>query len=135
MSKLINERSQALINSGEAIKEIKTFLKGWKPDTKVNVVKMLNFLSVVNNATTIKNIKDSCYNFLSNRCAECDNAVDPDSGLEVVRVEMNKNVIVETDEIRETKALIKVLQLELKELEAAADISHTNTSVYYKAKI
>lgn len=135
MSEIIKSGSQALINSGEAIKEIKTFLKGWKPSTKVDAVKMLNFLSVVNNATTTKNIKDNCYTFLSNRCAECDNAVDPDSGLEVVRVEMNKNVIVETDEIREKKALIKVLQLELKELEEAADISHTNTTVYYKAKI
>ena len=129
------QKTQSLISSGEAIREIKNFLKGWKPTTKVEVVKMLSFLSVVNNDTTIKNIKSDCYNFLSARCAECENAIDPESGLEVVRVEVNKKVVEETIEMVQKKELIKLLQLELKELEDKAAVLYTNTNIYYKAKL
>lgn len=131
----VEKTGQSIISDSQSIKDIQSFMKSWKPTTKVEVVKMLNFLSVVNNATTVKKIKDACYSFLDNKCAECVNAIDPESGLEVVRVDVNKNVLVETEEIRQKKALIKLLQSELKELEEKAEVSHTQTSFYYKAKI
>ena len=83
-----------LKTSGAEITNLKEVLKNWKPSNKIEVVKMLSFISVTNNATVTKKIKDACYEYLNNRCAECENAIDPESGLEVKRIEVNKNIIL-----------------------------------------
>ncbi|MBP8762276.1 MAG: hypothetical protein KBH21_00320 [Acetoanaerobium sp.] len=127
------ENSLSLITSGTQISNLKEVLKNWKPSNKIEVVKMLSFISVTNNATVTKKIKDACYEYLNNRCAECENAIDPESGLEVKRVEVNKNIFNESLEIQNIKKEIEVLKKRLKDAEEAAGVSHTETSFYYKA--
>jgi uncharacterized coiled-coil protein SlyX len=135
MTEVVIKQEQSVINSGDAIRELKDTLKSWKPKTKVDTVKMLTFLSVVGNAATVKKLKDSCYQYLDERCAECENAVDAESGLEVVRVEVNKNVFNTTPEIEEIEKDMALLKARLKSAQEAAGVSHTETTFYYKAKI
>ena len=97
-----------LKTSGAEITNLKEVLKNWKPSNKIEVVKMLSFISVTNNATVTKKIKDACYEYLNNRCAECENAIDPESGLEVKRIEVNKNIINDSLEIQNIKKEIEV---------------------------
>jgi hypothetical protein len=96
---------------------------------------MLAFLSITNNDSTAKRLKESCTNFLLNRCAECENAIDVESGTEVTKVERSANVYNSSDEIDTITAQIENLKAKLEDAKEAAGISHTKTTTYYKVKL
>jgi len=91
--------------------------------------------SITNNDSTAKKLKESCTNFLINRCTECENAVDAESGVEVTKVERNVNVYNDSEEVNTITAQIEELKERLKEAQELAGINHTKTTVYYKVKI
>lgn len=91
--------------------------------------------SITNNDSTAKRLKESCTNFLLNRCAECENAVDAESGVEVTKVERNTNVYNSSEEVDNITAQIEELKVKLDAAKEAAGINHTKSTVYYKVKI
>lgn len=133
MSDLITNNS--VVNSGEGIKNLKQVLKDWKATTKIDVVKMLAFLSVVGNDTTVKSIKEKCYSFLQDRCADCENAVDPESGIEVTRVDRNVNIFNPSAEVDKLNEQMVKLKEKIKKAQDKAGIAHTETNSYYKVKL
>lgn len=134
MSELIKTQQNGLVVP-TALKEMQTTLKSFIPKTKNDAIRMLAFLSITNNDATAKKLRESCTNFLLNRCAECENAVDVESGVEVTKVERSVNVYNNSEEVDSITAQIDELKVRLKEAQEAAGISHTNTSTYYKVKI
>lgn len=133
MSELIKTQNGLVVPT--ALKEMQTTLKSFTPKTKNDAIRMLAFLSITNNDSTAKRLKESCTNFLLNRCAECENAIDVESGVEVTKVERNTNVYNSSEEIDNITAQIEELEVKLKQAQEAAGISHTKTSTYYKVKI
>ena len=120
--------------SGNLATGIKTYLKNWKPASKVDVVRMLSFMSAVTNDTTVKRVKELSYNYLQNVCADCENAIDPEFGLEVSRVDRNTDVYNESPEVLKIKEQIEKLKVKLAEAQKKAGIEKTIISTYYKAK-
>lgn len=133
MSELI--KTQNGVVAPTALKEMQTTLKNFTPKTKNDAIRMLAFLSITNNESTAKKLKESCTNFLINRCAECENAVDAESGVEVTKVERNVNVYNDSEEVNTITAQIEELKAKLKEAQELAGINNTKTTVYYKVKI
>ena len=133
MSELI--KTQNGLVAPTALKEMQTTLKSFTPKTKNDAIRMLAFLSITNNDKVAKKLKESCTNFLLNRCAECENAVDVESGVEVTKVERNTNVYNSSEEIDNITTQIEELKVKLEAAKEAAGISHTKTSTYYKVKI
>ena len=134
MSELIKTQENGLVVP-TALKDLQTTLKSFIPKTKNDAIRMLAFLSITNHEPTAKKLRESCTNFLLNRCAECENAVDAESGVEVTKVERNVNVYNNSEEVDSITAQIEELKVRLKEAQEAAGISHTNTSTYYKVKV
>jgi len=118
-----------------ALKEMQTTLKSFTPKTKNDAIRMLAFLSITNHEATAKRLKESCTNFLLNRCAECENAIDIESGVEVTKVERSANVYNSSDEIDTITAQIENLKAKLEDAKEAAGISRTKTTTYYKVKL
>ncbi len=121
--------------SGGGLTAIKQTLKDFKVTTKAEAIKMLAFISITNNEAAIKGLKEKCYSFLQNRCNDCENAIDTETGIEVTKVEKNTNVFNESAEVDKIKAEMEKLKEKLKKAQEKAGISHTNTSVYYKVKL
>ncbi|MFZ2486921.1 MAG: hypothetical protein WAZ19_02270 [Anaerolineae bacterium] len=133
MSEIIKTQNGLVVPT--ALKEMQATLKSFIPKTKNDAIRMLAFLSITNHEATAKRLKESCTNFLLNRCAECENAIDVESGAEVTKVERNTNVYNDSPEVDEISAQIEELKVRLKEAQEAAGISHTKTSTYYRVKI
>lgn len=134
MSEVIQTGS-SVVSSGEAIKNLKQVLKDFKVQTKLDAVRMLGFLSVVTNEATVKNLKASCYSFLQDRCSDCLNAVDPDSGIEVTKVEKHTPVYNQSEEVDKIVAQIEKLKAKLKAAQDKAGVAFTKDSSYYKVKL
>jgi ribosome-associated translation inhibitor RaiA len=122
-----------VVSNGESIKALAEVLKDWKPANKIDTVKMLCFLSVVDKSA--KELKEKSYNYLQNICKDCENAIDPDSGLEVVRTERNTKFYNTSDEIEKLEEQLEKIQAKIKAAKEKAGISHTIPTVYYRAKI
>lgn len=133
MTELIKTQNGLVVPT--ALKEMQTTLKSFTPKTKNDAIRMLAFLSITNHEATAKKLKESCTNFLLNRCAECENAIDIESGVEVTKVERNTNVYNSSEEVDSITAQIEELKVRLKEAQEAAGISRTKTSTYYKVKL
>jgi hypothetical protein len=133
MSEIIKTQNGLVVPT--ALKEMQTTLKSFTPKTKNDAIRMLAFLSIANNDSTAKRLKESCTNFLLNRCAECENAIDIESGVEVTKVERNVNVYNDSPEVDKISAQIEELKVRLKEAQEAAGINNTKTTVYYKVKL
>ena len=118
--------------SSNVITTIKDFMKNYKPTNKIEAIRLLAFLSASGNAADAKRLKDLCYSFLSDRCAEWANAVDPETGLEVVRVEREVKVFNQSDKVDKITADIEKLKLRLKTEQEKAGVAKTISSVYYK---
>ena len=65
--------------SREAAKQT---LKDFKPKSKGEAIRAIQMLSLLNSAE--KEIKQACYDFLNNRCADCANHIDPETGNQLV---------------------------------------------------
>lgn len=134
MSEVV-QTNNSVVSSGEAIKNLKETLKGFKVNTKVDAVKMLAFLSVVTNDTTVKALKEKCYSFLQDRCSDCLNAVDPESGIEVTKVEKHTPVYNQSEEVDKINAQMEKLKVKLKAAQEKAGVQFTKESSYYKVKM
>lgn len=135
MSKQEIVASDTKIIAADSLKDIQTILKNFKPSTKNEAIRMLAFLSITNNDATTKRLKDACTSFLLNRCAECENAVDPVSGVEVTKVERSINIYNDSDDVAKISSQIEELKCKLKDAQEKAGISHSKTTTYYKVKI
>ena len=96
---------------------------------------MLGFLSVVTNEDTVKKLKSSCYSFLQDRCSDCLNAVDPDSGIEVTKVEKHIKVYNQSEEVDKLTAQMEKLKAKIKVAQEKAGVAFTKESSYYKVKL
>lgn len=119
-----------LINfqSREAAKQS---LKDLKPQTKQEAIKIIHFLSLIKSAE--KDLKEKAYNFITNRCADCANHVDEETGLEVVLVEPMKKVYNETEELNRLLEQKKKLEEKIKEAQKAAGYTEVEGTSYWKA--
>lgn len=133
-SKTVVAKNAALISSGQNIMAFRELLKAWKPSDKIEVVKMLAFLSITGNADTVKKIKDACYSYLDVQCKGCLNAIDPESGIEVERRERETKVYNESEELIKLTAQMEKLKAKIKAAQEKAGVKETNTSVYYQLK-
>lgn len=127
-------RNTEVTVGGNLATGIKTYLKNWKPSSKVDVVRMLSFISAVTNDTTVKRVKELSYNYLQNVCADCENAIDPEFGLEVSKVERETKVYNESPEILKIKGQIEKLKVKLAAAQEEAGVEKTIISTYYKVK-
>lgn len=127
-------KETGVVVTGNLATGIKTYLKGWKPTSKIEVVRMLSFISAVTNDTILKKIKELSYNYLQEICKDCENAIDPEFGLEINKVEREVKVYNETPEILKIKDQMEKLKLKLVAAQEKAGVEKTITSIYYKAK-
>ena len=121
--------------AADALRNLNENFKTFKPTTKNDAMRMLALLSITNNDATTKKIKQACYSFLQNRCADCENAVDVETGIEVLKIERNTQIYNESSEIDAIEAAIEALKDKLKLAKESAGINHTKTDVYYKVKL
>lgn len=131
MSELIKTQENGLVVP-TALKEMQTTLKSFTPKTKNDAIRMLAFLSAATNTKDSERIKKECYSFLSNRCAECENAVDPETGIEVTRVERETKVYNDSEDVASIEKKIEELKAKLAKAKEKAGVAYTNISVYYK---
>ena len=101
--------------SREAIKQR---LIEFKPKNKSEAIKPLQLLSVLKSVE--KQIKQACYDFLDNRCGDCANHIDPDTGMEVVLVETTEKVYNETEELKDLLEQEKALKEKIKKAKERA---------------
>lgn len=129
----VEKIKQTVVSNGQNVKTLAEVLKDWKPANKIDTVKMLCFLSVVDK--NAKELKEKSYNYLQNVCKDCDSAIDPDSGLEVVKTERGTKVYNTSEEVQKLEAQVEKLQAKLKAAKEKAGVSHTINTVFYRAKI
>lgn len=130
----LTQKAETSIMDVNLVSGLKTFLKNWSPTNKAQAVRMLSFLSTVSNEAISKRIKSECYNFLLGRCANCENAIDPETGLEVVKVEKNTKVYNTNETIEALEVQISELKKKLEEEREKAGVNHSVTTVFYKTK-
>jgi uncharacterized phage infection (PIP) family protein YhgE len=115
-------------------------LANWEPETKKDSIRMLHFISTITKYS--KNLKQSCYSFLKEKTSTSQNAVDPESGLEVVAVTPKIKVYKESEKsklisnkISKLESQLKKLKDDLKkELELNGIDYEVDDETYYKCK-
>ena len=115
-------------------------LANWEPETKKDSIRMLHFISNITKYS--KNLKQSCYSFLKEKTSTSQNAVDPESGLEVVAVTPKIKVYKESEKsklisnkISKLESQLKKLKDDLKkELELNGIDYEVDDETYYKCK-
>lgn len=115
-------------------------LANWEPETKKDSIRMLHFISTITKYS--KNLKQSCYSFLKEKTSTSQNAIDPESGLEVVAVTPKIKVYKESkkskllsDKISKLESQLKKLKDDLKkELELNGVDYEVDDEIYYKCK-
>ena len=115
-------------------------LANWEPETKKDSIRMLHFISTITKYS--KNLKQSCYSFLKEKTSTSQNAVDPESGLEVVAVTPKIKVYKESEKsklisnkISKLESQLKKLKDDLKkELELNEIDYEVDDETYYKCK-
>jgi hypothetical protein len=105
-------------------------LAQWKPVTKKESIRMLHFISSLTKYS--KNIKDACYYYLQNSTATSQNAVDPESGLEVVLVEPKTKVYKESDATIALEAKLEKLLLEVADVKAQLKTEYEANGLDYE---
>jgi hypothetical protein len=135
MSVVTKTNNSVSLIAADVLRNLNENFKTFKPNTKNDAMRMLALLSITNNEATTKKIKQACYSFLQNRCADCENAVDVETGIEVLKIERNTQIYNESSEIDAIETEINALKDKLKLAKESAGISHTKTDVYYKVKL
>lgn len=115
-------------------------LASWSPSSKKDSIRMIHFISLLTKHA--KHLKNGCYAYLHDKYPDSQNAVDAESGLEVIKVTpqtkvYKKNEQTEAIELAiETKiAELKSLEAELKKLYEENGVDYiVDSSSYYKAK-
>jgi len=127
-----NNNTQLATSTG--VTAFRSFMKKWSPRTKIDAILGLAFLSAASNKEDSDRMKKECYDFLSNRCQECANAVDPETGIEVTRVEKKEKVYNESAEVKKLEAQKKALEEKIKAAKEKAGVKEINITTYYKVK-
>lgn len=127
------QNTQLTISTG--IATFKNFMKTWAPRNKNDAVLGLALRSMLSNKEDLSRIGDLCNSFLSNRCAECANAIDPETGIEVTRVERKEKIYNESAEVKKLEDQKKALEEKIKLAKERAGVKETNITTYYKVKM
>lgn len=111
--------------------EVLAQLKGFSPKNKGEAIRAIHMMSVISAAAD--DIKKASYDFLDNRCADCANHFDPDTGLEVVFVQNHKKVYNSSPELKNLQAQMKALKAQIDEEKKRLGYTEELGSSYWKA--
>lgn len=101
------------------------------PTTKSKSIKLIHVASLLD--TVMKDLKKDAYAFLSNRCADCAEHIDEETGLKVTLVEPNKKVYNKTEELEELEKQKKEIEAKIKAARDAAGFTLEEGTSYWKA--
>ena len=91
-------------------------LTQWAPQSKKDSIRMLHFVSLITKHS--KGLKEACFNYLQNNSSTKQNAIDPESGLEVILVEPKIKVYRKSKKTEAIENKIEKLSAQITELKA-----------------
>ncbi len=116
------------------LSEIIPLLSTFSPETLSDSAKCLKLISILNRPDVLNRIKKESYEIIEKLYPDDDWIIDPETDIGLVKVVRQNPVYNITEEMKNIQEKINALKKEYSDLQKNAEISHYNSTVYYKIK-